>query len=188
MNIEGTLTEVTEKLEHFMLTLAPILIGFVFLVIVINLMTYIQRQSMSRALKEKAKEVNKWYSTDNAYDESEDDDFTITQPSTIFENEKSDELNNYDALKVEEEGSFGENEEAQARTVEEKVIHNIMASEASTDEMKERAESLLPHFATPSQEEIELKNKQDDIELDLRTLERIVDGRIELEKIKAPSK
>ncbi|WP_442638024.1 hypothetical protein [Rossellomorea marisflavi] len=192
MNIEGTLTEVTEKLQHFMLTLAPILIGFVFLAIVINLMTYIQRQSMSRALKEKAKEVNKGYSTDNAYDESEDDDevevddFTITQPSTIFENEKADELNNYDALKVEEEGSLGE--EAQARTVEEKVIHNILQSEASTDEMKERAESLLPHFATPSQEEIELKNKQDDIELDLRTLERIVDGRIELDKIKAPSK
>lgn len=182
MDVEGKVTEITDIFQRIVLSVTPLLIVVILTVLALRLIIYLQKGAIEKTYKEEKQELNEVVLEDED-DENWDDDTIFTDESTVFQNEnekeKIEELNSYDALKC---------EEAQERTVEEKVIHNILSSEASTNEMKERAESLLPHFATPSKEEIELKNKQDDIELDLRTLERIVDGRIELDKIKTPSK
>lgn len=88
-----------------------------------------------------------------------------------------DDENLYESEGQEE---WGLEEEVPLKTIEEKVIHSILDSDASTEEMKTRAETLLPHFASPTAEEIALQNKQEDFELDLVTLERIVKGRLDL--------
>lgn len=69
-----------------------------------------------------------------------------------------------------------------ARSVHEEVLHEILASKEATDEMKERAEAMLPHFKSVSPEEEQTEMKRQDFELDLQTLEKIKAGSLELEE------
>lgn len=78
-----------------------------------------------------------------------------------------------------------EAEQKKERTVEENVLTTILSSEESTEEMKQRAEQLLPHFKGKTEAEQRRELKQQDFELDLLTLERIVKGNKASEEIKA---
>lgn len=64
----------------------------------------------------------------------------------------------------------------QARSVHEEVLHEILASKEATEEMKKRAEAMLPHFKSMSLEEEQVDMIRNDYELDLRTLEGILQG------------
>lgn len=90
----------------------------------------------------------------------------------------SPELKSQTVEKVQETQELLEN-----RSIEEIVLDTIIASDVASKEMKERAEKLLPHFLTPTQEEIQLQNEQNAIELDLVTLERIVEARAQMSEL-----
>lgn len=63
-----------------------------------------------------------------------------------------------------------------ARSVHEEVLHEILASKEATEDMKKRAEAMLPHFTSMSPEEEQSEVKRQDFELDLRTMEGILRG------------
>ena len=69
-----------------------------------------------------------------------------------------------------------------ARSVHEEVLHEIMASKEATEDMKKRAEAMLPHFKSVSPEEEQTEMKRQDFELDLQTLEKIMNGNPELKE------
>lgn len=69
-----------------------------------------------------------------------------------------------------------------ARSVEEQVLRDIVASKEASNDMKERAKELLPHFIGKSKEEQHLEMKREDFEMDLQTLEKIVNGRVSLDE------
>ena len=71
---------------------------------------------------------------------------------------------------------------SQARSVHEEVLHEIMASKEATEDMKKRAEAMLPHFKSVSPEEEQTEMKRQDFEMDLQTLEKIMNGSPELKK------
>lgn len=70
----------------------------------------------------------------------------------------------------------------QARSVHEEVLHEILASQEATEDMKKRAEAMLPHFKSASPEEEQVEMKRQDFEMDLQTLEKIMNGSPELKK------
>lgn len=70
----------------------------------------------------------------------------------------------------------------QARSVHEEVLHEILESKEATEDMKKRAESMLPHFKSVSSEEEQTEIKRQDFEMDLQTLEKIMKGNPELKK------
>lgn len=70
----------------------------------------------------------------------------------------------------------------EARSIEEKVLLEILESQEASDDMKERAERLLPHFAGVPESEKAIALKRQDFELDLLTLETIVEGTLKLEE------
>lgn len=69
-----------------------------------------------------------------------------------------------------------------ARSVEEQVLRDILASKEASTDMKERAKELLPHFKGKSKEEQHQEMKREDFEMDLQTLEKIVNGRVSLDE------
>jgi hypothetical protein len=69
-----------------------------------------------------------------------------------------------------------------ARSVEEQVLRDILASKEASNDMKERAKELLPHFKGKSKEEQHQEMKREDFEMDLQTLEKIVKGRVSLDE------
>lgn len=69
-----------------------------------------------------------------------------------------------------------------ARSVEEQVLREILASKEASNDMKERAKELLPHFKGKSKEEQHQEMKREDYEMDLQTLEKIVNGRVSLDE------
>lgn len=70
-----------------------------------------------------------------------------------------------------------EKEPAEGQPVEAVILSTILQAEDSTEDMKKRAEELLPLFEKPSKEEQLIASNQLEYDLHLKTIEGIAQGK-----------